>query len=259
MTVVRPSDRAVAWHEAHHAAGMLLGGVTPTCARVDWPAAGLLGSVRFEWSGGEPNEVEARHLLVAVLLGALTDGSDGWDRWPLEPDRIPEGARRDAETAAVLAKFIGVEDRARRLKSRDARRELPLSPGMADRLRELRRDSYRGEGAPVFASAVGTELSRPNVATRVLKPAAEAAGLVALGNDGEPKAWVSFHTFRHTCASLLFAEGRNVKQVAEWLGHSDPAFTLRTYVHLMDEGLGGADFFDEVVETAQAELSSLAV
>ena len=32
----------------------------------------------------------------------------------------------------------------------------------------------------------------------------------------------------------LFAGGKNVKQVQEWLGHADPAFTLRTYVHLVD-------------------------
>jgi site-specific recombinase XerC len=61
---------------------------------------------------------------------------------------------------------------------------------------------------------------------------------------------VSFHTFRHTCASLLFAEGRNVKQVQEWLGHADPGFTLRTYVHLLDEGLGDPGFLDDVVDIA---------
>jgi integrase len=49
---------------------------------------------------------------------------------------------------------------------------------------------------------------------------------------------VSFHNFRHTCASLLFEAGRHIRQVCDWLGHSDPAFTLRTYVHLMDEGIG---------------------
>jgi hypothetical protein len=37
-----------------------------------------------------------------------------------------------------------------------------------------------------------------------------------------------------------------VKQVQEWLGHADPGFTLRTYVHLMDEGLGDAAFFDHL-------------
>lgn len=66
--------------------------------------------------------------------------------------------------------------------------------------------------------------------------------------------WVGFHTFRHTCASLLFMErargggGKDVKQVQEWLGHADPGFTLRTYVHLMDDGLGGADFFDDAMQ-----------
>jgi hypothetical protein len=38
-----------------------------------------------------------------------------------------------------------------------------------------------------------------------------------------------------------------VKQVQEWLGHADPGFTLRTYVHLLDEGLGDANFLDEAV------------
>jgi integrase len=27
----------------------------------------------------------------------------------------------------------------------------------------------------------------------------------------------------------------NPKQIAKWLGHSDAAFTLRTYVHLMPD------------------------
>jgi integrase len=36
------------------------------------------------------------------------------------------------------------------------------------------------------------------------------------------KTAIAFHAFRHTCASLLFAEGRNIKQVAEWLGTPIP-------------------------------------
>jgi integrase len=46
---------------------------------------------------------------------------------------------------------------------------------------------------------------------------------------------------------LLFEAGKNIRQVSEWLGHADPGFTLRTYVHLMDDGLGDADFLDSVV------------
>jgi hypothetical protein len=41
-----------------------------------------------------------------------------------------------------------------------------------------------------------------------------------------------------------------VKQVADWLGHADPSFTLRTYVHLMDEGVGDAEFLDGAVQSA---------
>jgi hypothetical protein len=37
-------------------------------------------------------------------------------------------------------------------------------------------DCYRGEGAPVFASAARTPLSRPNLAGRVLKPAGGGCG-----------------------------------------------------------------------------------
>jgi integrase len=66
------------------------------------------------------------------------------------------------------------------------------------------------------------------VRNRVLNPARKRAGL----------PWVGFHAFRHTCASMLFAEGRNVVQVQRWLGHHSAAFTLATYVHLLDGDVG---------------------
>ncbi|MER5584048.1 site-specific integrase [Streptomyces asoensis] len=42
-----------------------------------------------------------------------------------------------------------------------------------------------------------------------------------------------FHVLRHTFASVVLAEGESITQLAAWLGHHDPAFTLRTYVHFM--------------------------
>lgn len=42
-----------------------------------------------------------------------------------------------------------------------------------------------------------------------------------------------FHVLRHTFASVVLAESETITQLATWLGHSDPAFTLRTYVHFM--------------------------
>jgi integrase len=149
-------------------------------------------------------------------------------------------------TPRLLVREQVYEGRRQRLKSKSGRRDLPLSPGMADRLRVHRRDHFTEEKAPVFTTATGEGLRRSNVANRVLAPAAKAAGLV-IERDGAEVPWVSFHTFRHTCASLLFENGRNVKQVSEWLGHADPSFTLSTYIHLLDDGIGGAEFFDQAL------------
>ena len=55
---------------------------------------------------------------------------------------------------------------------------------------------------------------------------------------------VSFHTFRHTCASLLFEGGKDVKQVSALARPRRPGVHARTYVHLMDDGLGEVDFLD---------------
>jgi integrase len=42
-----------------------------------------------------------------------------------------------------------------------------------------------------------------------------------------------FHVTRHTFASIVLQSGETVTQLAAWLGHSDPAFTLRTYTHFL--------------------------
>lgn len=145
----------------------------------------------------------------------------------------------------------------KRLKSKEGKRDVPLSPGMARQLLALRRDGYRGPESPVFASKAGTPVRPENVYRRALAPAAIGAGFtveVEVKGKKKMRSAVSFHTFRHTCASLLFEAGRNVKQVQAWLGHADPGFTLKTYIHLMDSGVGSAAFFDEAVEGGQKRI-----
>lgn len=87
----------------------------------------------------------------------------------------------------------------------------------------------------VKALSSGTPSRWPtNVADQTLAwsstdpPAAEEAGA----------PWAGFHTFRHTCASILFERGANAVQVQRWLGHHSAAFTLATYVHLLSDDLG---------------------
>jgi integrase len=115
------------------------------------------------------------------------------------------------------------------LKTRHSRRDVPIGHELVRVLRKHRDASeWHGDDDPVFATTTGTIIAPNNLSRRVLKPAAEEAGA----------PWAGFHTFRHTCASLLFASGRNAVQVQRWLGHHSAAFTLATYVHLLDGDVG---------------------
>jgi integrase len=114
-------------------------------------------------------------------------------------------------------------------KSRHSRRDIPIDAGLVSALRAWRGETeWPGVEDLVFPATNGAFLHASNLRRRVLKPAAEEAGV----------PWAGFHTFRHTCASLLFANGRNAVQVQRWLGHHSAAFTLATYVHLLDGELG---------------------
>lgn len=43
---------------------------------------------------------------------------------------------------------------------------------------------------------------------------------------------IRFHDLRHTCASLLVDKGYSMKDIQEWLGHSDFSTTANIYSHL---------------------------
>jgi integrase len=116
-------------------------------------------------------------------------------------------------------------------KTSYARRDLPLSPDLARRLWRLQ----RAPGELLFVNGADGRLDYSNTRRHVLIPALKAAS----ATDAGDVTWAGFHTFRHTVASRLFAEDRNVKKVSRWLGHHKASFTLDTYVHLLDDDLGG--------------------
>ncbi len=68
---------------------------------------------------------------------------------------------------------------------------------------------------------------------RIWGPAVKAAGIVRAHDTG-------MHGLRHTYASALLEDGVSIKAVAEYLGHADAGFTLRTYAHLMPSTEGRA-------------------
>jgi integrase len=133
--------------------------------------------------------------------------------------------RLDGERPVVTVRRAWVRGAFKPPKSRYGRRQVPIGHEL---VRGLRRAAPGDPRALLFAAPDGEPLHPSNLLMRAFKPAAEEAGV----------AWAGFHTLRHTCASRLFAEGRNAVQVQRWLGHHSAAFILTTYVHLLDDDLG---------------------
>jgi integrase/recombinase XerC len=148
------------------------------------------------------------------------------------------GVRISEALAATWGDLV-LEDGAPVLRIPDSKtdagvRSVPLSPEFNRRLvRRRAAAKYATDADPIFPSAVGTPMERRNFNWRVWQPAIEAAGVEATP-----------HTLRHSLASLLFERGHTAAQIAALLGHSDPSFTLRTYVHARE--LGDVSFLDDV-------------
>jgi integrase len=74
----------------------------------------------------------------------------------------------------------------------------------------------------VFTSSIGTGLDERNV-RREFEDILKAAHLQPM----------RIHDLRHTCASLLLAQGVHPRVVMETLGHSQISITMDTYSHVM--------------------------
>ena len=74
----------------------------------------------------------------------------------------------------------------------------------------------------MLTSSIGTPLEPRNV-TRQFKALLTAAKLPDM----------RLHDLRHSCATLLLAQGVNPRVVMETLGHSQVSLTLNTYSHVL--------------------------
>ena len=114
-------------------------------------------------------------------------------------------------------------------KTRTSRRTIPLPPSCVDALRAHRVAQGKerlGAGSRwvdedmVFASRVGTPIEPDNL-SRSWYQARKALG------DPPPR----FHDLRHTCVSLLLAEGAPPHVVQQIVGHSAIDVTMTIYAH----------------------------
>lgn len=111
-------------------------------------------------------------------------------------------------------------------------REVPMTTELRRELFELRarRKAAQVDGSDaVFVRDSGIPWSASMLRKAFLK------GLTACeGIDAEKRGKVTFHTLRHTAASLLVQAGVSLVEVGRFLGHSSPAVTWR-YAHLAPE------------------------
>jgi integrase len=216
------------------------------------PAAGVRIFTPAD-DGDEPEEEQAK-ALTEDELRALLEATP--DEWRLFVEFLAHTGLRIGEAAALRRCDVDFGRRRvmvrRRLyrgrfgppKSKYGRRDVPLSTSLAQTLWRAR--GTASSEAPLFASRTGGHLDASNVAARVFKPAAAEAGV----------PWAHFHTLRHTCATMLFRNGLNAKQVQVWLGHHSPAFTLATYVHLLDDDLPDPAFLDGLTAGVATEVAT---
>ncbi|PLS86612.1 MAG: site-specific integrase [Actinobacteria bacterium] len=79
----------------------------------------------------------------------------------------------------------------------------------------------------VFPNRLGKPMNADNLYHREFKPLLKRAGLSGF----------TFHSLRHTCATLLCSKNVNPKIVQEMLGHATISQTMDTYSHVMP-GMG---------------------
>ena len=119
-----------------------------------------------------------------------------------------------------------------RTKTKASYRSLPLVPPFEELLHRLKAEqelnrklcgkSYCRKFADyIYVNEIG-ELVKPGYITQHFP--------LILQKNGMRK--IRFHDLRHSCASLLYANGVSLKEIQEWLGHSDISTTSNIYTHL---------------------------
>ena len=125
-----------------------------------------------------------------------------------------------------------IEVAADTTKTKSSMRTLPLVPDFRDlllkkkeeqaRYRKLCGRSYCTEYLEyVCVNEIGERL-KPNTLSDGFKQILKKNGMRV----------IRLHDLRHSCASLLFAQGVSLKEIQAWLGHSTIGTTANIYTHL---------------------------
>ena len=169
-------------------------------------------------------------VLVAAFYGFRRGEVLGlkWDAIDFERGTI--SVIRTVTTITVDGKQTEIEQQSAKTKS--SLRTLPLIGSFREYFLQVKEaqelnkqvcgNCYNHEyDGFVFVDELG-ERMRANYLTSAFQKFLESHGLRRM----------RFHDLRHSCASLLLANGVPLKHIQEWLGHSDFTTTANIYAHL---------------------------
>ena len=198
----------------------------------------------FQVARGTPLELP---VMLAAFYGLRRSEVVGlkWDAIDFENKTI--AIRHTVTVCAEKGRRIEVA--ADTTKTASSRRTLPLVPAFQTKLAALKEEQEKNRilcGRSyctdylgyVLVDAMGNRLKLSYIST--------AFPALLKRNGLRP---IRFHDLRHSCASLLLKNGVPMKQIQEWLGHSDFSTTANIYAHLdagskltsaqaMEKGLG---------------------
>ncbi len=181
----------------------------------------------FEASKGSKLELP---ILFGAFYGLRRSEAIGlkWDAIDFEHDTIT--IRHTVTSCDLDGKRILVASDTTKTKS--SMRTLPLVPFVREQLLTLREEqqenrrlcgrSYNKEYLDYVCVNELGDLIKPHYVTESFPKLLKANGF----------RHIRFHDLRHSCASLLLANGVPMKQIQEWLGHSDFSTTANIYAHL---------------------------
>ena len=187
-------------------------------------------------------------VLVAAFYGFRRGEVLGlkWDAIDFERGTI--SVIRTVTTITVDGKQTEIEQQSAKTKS--SLRTLPLIGSFREYFMQVKEaqelnkqvcgNCYNHEyDGFVFVDELG-ERMRANYLTSAFPKFLESHGLRRM----------RFHDLRHSCASLLLANDVPMKQIQEWLGHSDISTTANIYAHL---------YYKSKIISAQAMETGLAL
>jgi integrase len=181
----------------------------------------------FELVKGKPIEFG---VILAAFYGLRRSEAIGlkWNAIDFEQKTIT--IRHTVTEVSIDGKSVIIEKD--RTKTKSSHRTLPIVPPFEELLHRMKAEQEQNrrlcgqayckkDAEYVYVNDIG-ELVKPGYITQHFPK-------MLLKNNMRR---IRFHDLRHSCASLLYANGVSLKEIQEWLGHSDIGTTSNIYTHL---------------------------